>query len=159
MNNSYTGGKPLTIQFPEGEAFAKWKNVPTGNHRAKLDKFDPRQSGTGKAGYRLTWCFYDPETKKECLVANNYHGDAVDFLIKGIQLWLGDELKDHLDENNCLNPGDLLGLEADIEVTHIKTEGYDQPLCLASKFAAPGTLVKRKIRPATPEEALFHGLN
>jgi hypothetical protein len=159
MNNSYTGGKPLKIQFPMEQAFHEWQNVPEGNHRAELDKFGPRQSNTGKSGYRLTWCIRDPETNEKQFAANNYYGNGVNLLIKGIQLWLGDELKDHLDENNCLNPDDLLGLEADIEVTHIKTEGYDRPLCIATKFGAPGTLVKRKIRPATPEEALFHGLN
>jgi len=159
MKNNNVSGNPLKIQFPKEQAFQEWQNVPEGHHRAILDKFGPRQSSTGKAGYRLTWCTRDPETNEKQFAANNYYGNGVDLLIKSIQLWLGDELQNHLDENNCLNPDDLLGLEADIEVTHIKTAGYDRPLCIAKKFAAPGTLVKRQIRPVSPEEALYHGLN
>jgi len=158
--NIDSGDHSPKIQFPVDFRDQIWTDVPPGNHRAKLHSFAKYATQTGTEGYKLTWIFPLPDDKGDYKVSNIYVGNGQQLLWAGLKGWLGEDLFTYyIDSDGCFHPNELLGLEADIEVKHVKTDSHETPLCRATRFAAPGTWVKDTVKPVTREEQLIYGLN
>lgn len=150
------------LHFPKSERGYDWHDVPEGKFRAELHKFTPEESRKGQQGYRLTWHFRDPSSKKYYYVCNSYIGGGIEVLNKGIRMWLGDDLDKYLDDQDFLNPELLVGLEADILVVRTTFPDTGYSFVRAERFAAPGFYVKDSIVPHAEHGAGpcgIHGLN
>lgn len=160
MIGKNSGEQSPRIKFPTDIKPKSWNNVPAGDHKAELFGFAATETKTGVAGYKLTWLIEAPDSPTDYLVANSYFGGGQELLWTGMREWLGDDLvKYYLDGEDSFCPSELIGLEADIHVKHVKGDGFDQPLARATRFARPGTLVKNRVKPVTREEKLVYGLN
>lgn len=132
----------MKITIPKQTSF----DVPEGQYRVKLRDVCElsRKRMDCDSQVRLVFDVVFPNDKrKQFKLGKNYCADCdhSSELIADLEAWLGDDLANLQDDGGKLDLAKLKGREADVDVSHISNEKYEQPFVYIKGMYEPGTLL------------------
>lgn len=133
------------IPFPKTETFRS----PMGKHAAILReavKIDDKKN-LGNVMMRLIWELTNIKSDRFIYkVGKSYplERGTSEELFADLESWLGDSLETHK-VDGVLRLKDLVGLKADLFLTHIHNPNYDAPYVHVKEILPEGTWAKQRI--------------
>ncbi len=123
--------------------------TPEGFYQAEVKTVftpDTTSNNDSDKKVRIKWRILNPSFSTfEYVIAKNYLPSlkAGSALRTDLEQWLGHQGFDKLAEGKAVNLQALVGLPADVEVTH-SNRGREKPFVSPTRICAPGTLIKAK---------------
>lgn len=139
---SSEGPNPQGLRPPPGNPWL----FPEGNYRAVLVQVKPQHDGKARLKFEVSV----PGIFAPYFAAKNYFPDLSigSDLRQDLFTWRGHDLTPSETEAGNVDLKKLLWKHADIRVTHIFNESYDQPYVWIERISPPGTLVAPAETPA-----------